>query len=122
MARSSELTDEIIQEAKNYAINFADHGHAIPSVVGLCSVINRSRSTIYRWAEIEGGGFRDILDEINERQELELLNKGLRDDFNSNITKLVLGKHGYHDKSDSTLSGPGGKPVEVDSTITFVGV
>jgi hypothetical protein len=27
------------------------------------------------------------------------LNNGLNSKFNSNITKLVLGKHGYHDRA-----------------------
>ena len=30
---------------------------------------------------------------------------GLKGDFNSTITKLVLGKHGYHDKQDVGLTG-----------------
>jgi len=38
---------------------------------------------------------------------------GLSGEFNSNIAKLALGKHGYHDKQDNTLSGPDGKPVTV---------
>lgn len=28
-----------------------------------------------------------------------LLKNGLNNTFNSNITKLVLGKHGYHDRA-----------------------
>ena len=34
-----------------------------------------------------------------------LLNKGIRGEFNSNITTLVLGKHGYHKKVDTELTG-----------------
>jgi len=35
---------------------------------------------------------------LNKRQEQILLKNGLNNKFNSNITKLVLGKHGYHDR------------------------
>ena len=37
-------------------------------------------------------------------QRLVLLNKGLTGEFNSNITKLVLGKHGFHDKREVDLN------------------
>ena len=30
------------------------------------------------------------------------MRKGLNNEFNSNITKLVLGKHGYHDRAQQT--------------------
>jgi hypothetical protein len=30
------------------------------------------------------------------------LGKGLNNEFNSNITKLVLVKHGYHDRAQQT--------------------
>ena len=32
--------------------------------------------------------------------------------FDSGLTKLVLGKHGYHDKMDNTHSGPNGGPIK----------
>jgi len=31
------------------------------------------------------------------------VNKGLNNTFNSAITKLVLGKHGFHDKMDQDI-------------------
>jgi len=43
--------------------------------------------------------FSHILDNINKKQEQVLLKNGLNNQFNSNITKLVLGKHGYHDRA-----------------------
>jgi hypothetical protein len=33
-----------------------------------------------------------------------LVNKGLNNTFNAAITKLVLGKHGFHDKMDQDLT------------------
>jgi hypothetical protein len=44
-------------------------------------------------------------------QEFHLINKSLNSDINTTISKLILGKHGYHDKTDSTVSAPDGGPV-----------
>jgi hypothetical protein len=38
-------------------------------------------------------------------QERILVSKGLKGEFNSNIAKLALGKHGYTDKQDVTSDG-----------------
>ena len=97
IGRPKALTDKVKQQAQNYIDNFEDHGHAIPSVVGLCSVINRSRQTLYNWANTDSD-FLDILEAINERQELVTLNKSLTGEYNATIAKLLLGKHGYTDK------------------------
>ena len=59
---------------------------------------------MYKW-EAENKEFSDILADIKAKQESVLINKGLSGDFNSAITKLVLGKHGYHDKQDMDLKG-----------------
>lgn len=121
--RPTEYTDEIAQQAWEYVENFADHGHAVPSVVGLCRVINRARSTVYGWAEDPDKEFSDILDAINENQQLVTFNKSLKGDYNATIAKLLLGKHGYHDKADNTISGPDGGPIKTTSTtIQFVGL
>ena len=29
-------------------------------------------------------------------------NKGLKNEYNAQLVKLLLGKHGYHDKSENT--------------------
>lgn len=119
MARPTHCTPEVIEQAKAYIENYqSEHDHVIPSVVGLCGVINRARSTVYQWAENKENEFADILESINEKQQQVLLHKGLSGDFNSAITKLVLGKHGYHDKQDTTLSDPEGGPVAV--SVSFV--
>lgn len=84
--------------------NYKSRGHAIPSIVGLCRVLNRARSTLYKWAgEEDKVGFSDMLAKCNEMQELVTLNGSLKNDLNAQISKLVLGKHGYHDKQDTTL-------------------
>ena len=98
--RPTTYSSELEEQAWEYINNYQDHEHIIPSVVGLCHVINRARSTIYEWAKHKDKGFSDILEAVNEHQELKALNGGLTGDLNAQITKLVLGKHGYHDKQD----------------------
>ena len=97
IGRPTNLTKEVIRQAWDYVDGFEAHGHAVPSVVGLCKVINRSRQTLYNWANTDSD-FLDILEAINERQELVTLNKSLTGEYNATIAKLLLGKHGYTDK------------------------
>lgn len=117
MARPIEYSQEVVTAAWAYIENYSDHGHVIPSVVGLCQVINRSKSTIYEWAKDPAKGFSDIVEAIAEAQEQKLVSNGLTGVFNSTITKLLLTKHGYHDKQDSTIAGPNGGAVEMQWTI-----
>jgi hypothetical protein len=112
--RPVEWSPEVLEQAKAYLNDYdTTHSHSIPSVVGLCQVINRARSTVYKWAKEEDKGFSDILEAINEKQQMVLLSKGLTGDFNAQITKLVLGKHGYHDRQETEVSGPNGGPIQV---------
>ena len=42
--------------------------------------------------------FLDTLELIKSRQEVELINKGLKGEFNASIAKLMLANHGYSEK------------------------
>ena len=116
--RPTEWSEDLEQEAWDYIKTFADHGHAVPSVVGLCSVLNRGKSTIYDWAGQDDKQFSDILAAIKQEQELVTFNKSLTGEYNATIAKLLLGKHGYHDKQSTELSGKDGNPIEIDQSWT----
>ena len=73
----------------------------------LAVVLNVAKSSLYLWASEKGSEFSDIVSECNDSQEFELCNKGLKGEINSNITKLILGKHGYSDKQE--VAGVDGK-------------
>lgn len=104
MARPTKKTKALVKSARQYLDSFEIHGHAIPSIVGMARIIGVARSTLYAWADDEDDDeFSDILEQCNEYQEFELLNNGLKDNFNASITKLCLGKHGYHDKQEVGL-------------------
>ena len=104
--RPSDYNEEVLETARAYLDNFESYEHAIPSVAGLAKVLGKHRDTLYGWAEDEAKSeFSYILSQIVSNQELVLLNKGLKGEFNSNICKLALGKHGYSEKKDLKTTG-----------------
>lgn len=117
--RPTDYSDEICRKARQYLQHFEQYGDAIPSVAGLAVFLKIARSTIYEWAKEEDKcEFSDILQEILAKQEAILLTKGLKNEFNPSITKVILGKHGYSDKVEQEVSGPAGAPL----SIVFSGV
>ena len=103
MARPSKYTAEYLAKAKDYLVNWKEYDDLIPSALSLAVQLNISKATLYRHAE-KHKEFRDILDQINTQQELALIRGGLGNEMNANIAKLVLGKHGYHDKQDQNVT------------------
>lgn len=76
----------------------------LPQVAGLASFMKVGRNTIYEWMKIYPD-FRDTIEQLLTQQEEMLIEYGLNNQFNSTITKLLLGKHGYSDKTDVTTNG-----------------
>ena len=103
--RPTKYNPEILEKARAYIDNYGEFGDVIPSVAGLSLVLQISRETVYDWAkQEEKQEFSYILQDILAKQESLLVNNGLDGEFNSNITKLVLGKHGYHEKVDNRVA------------------
>jgi len=104
--RPSDYNEEKLELAKHYLEHYEDeYEHAIPSLAGLCTVVNANKTTVYRWAETQSDEFRNVLDKIQVTQEQVLITKGLKGEYNSNIVKLALGKHGYSEKADINHGG-----------------
>jgi hypothetical protein len=105
------LTPDIIEKAEEYVkTGYQSEDEVIPTIVGLARYIGTTRQTIYNWAEADKDFFY-ITEKLMGEQEFHLINKSLNSDINTTISKLILGKHGYHDKTDSTVSAPDGGPV-----------
>lgn len=101
MGRPTTCTEEIQRKAWEYVYGgWEAEGHAFPSVVGLCDVLNTAKSTIYKWEKNPEFDFVDILAAINAKQELVAFDKGIRNEYNANLVKLLLGKHGYSEKQE----------------------
>lgn len=120
--RPTTYTKEVVELANEYLTAWTGESDVIPSVEGLAAYIDRARSTLYEWAkDKDKKEFSDILAKINELQKRTLINKGLSGDFNSNIAKLVLGKHGMSEKHQQEVTGANGGPQEVKFVVEFVG-
>lgn len=101
--RPTDYTPELVKQAWDY-VNRTEYT-AVPSVAGLCCEININRTTAYEWAKDSNKEFSNILAKIAQKQESLLIEKGLKSEFNSTITKLMLTKHGYSDKIEQEMSG-----------------
>lgn len=108
MARPTKYNPELVSKAKDYLRDYESLGHVMPSIVGLARHLNVGKSTLYEWAAKEENEFTDILAHCNEEQEFTLFNKALKNEINSNIAKLALGKHGYSDRQATELTGADG--------------
>lgn len=121
--RPTKYCPEVLQDAREYLEGgYLANGKVIPSTVGLSLFLGVSRQTLENWADIpENSEFLDILDAIQSTQQELLLNSGLDGTFNPSITKLVLGKHGFQERSETTHQG-GDKPITFQAwEITGVG-
>ena len=115
MARPTKWNKEIEEKALDYISDYQVHGDMIPSIEGMAEHLGLARETLYDWAKQKDKGFSDILGRCMQVQAKTLVNNGLNNTFNSAITKLVLGKHGYHDKmeQDITSSDESMKPTVI---------
>ena len=103
--RPTKYCDEIIEKARDYVDNYESYSHAFPSEIGLSEALGVHKSTIQDWkTHKDKEEFSAILDQINTRQQMIAWDKGLRGEYNANLVKLLLGKHGYSDKVDQNTT------------------
>jgi hypothetical protein len=120
--RPTKLNDEMRKMALDYIGNYETvHEHPLPSAVGMASILKVAKSTLYKWAETDED-FSDTLALCNTEQELNLIHKGLTNDFNPTIVKLALANHGYSESSKQELTGANGGSIQIDSVFEFVPV
>ena len=106
--RPTDYNDKTVEKARKYIASCKDEGKEVnlPTSEGLALFLKVTRMTLYNWAE-KHKEFLYILEELNQEQAKRLINKGLSGDYNSNIAKLVLAKHGYKDKSEQDITSKG---------------
>lgn len=106
MGRPTKYNKDAQIQAEEYLGDWMSHGDVIPSCTRLAVILQVAESTLYYWAKMEGNeDFSRTLEEIKTAQHLVLVNKGLDSTHNSVITKLMLSKHGYAEKTEQKLSG-----------------
>lgn len=130
MARPSKLTQELIENVKQY-IEDCVSGHVIkiiddtdkdgnptvrkevvyevnlPTIEGLAYELNIHKDTIYDWRKGESDlhiEFSYLIERLLAKQAKYLVNNGLAGTYNSTISKVLLTKHGYREGSDITTN------------------
>lgn len=122
VGRPTLCTEEVIKKTRHYIDDPNNFGDLIPTIEGLSDILDVSRKTLYLWEEKEENQeFIHILDKLRARQARGLINGGLSGELNSTITKMMLTKHGYHEKVEQEHTGPGGGAIENKLIIEFVG-
>ena len=120
---------ETLAKTREYIRDYKTLGNeeVIPTIAGLAFHLKISRETIYAWAKegeqvpsedeqpssdrIDKSDFSDIVGELMAKQELILMNGGLKGVLNPTITKLALTKHNYTDKAE--VGGIGGGAIKM---------
>ena len=125
--RPTSYSDELMIKAKQYLdyflcensdIKLVPAGQVIPTAAGLCSHIGIGTSTAHIWEKDDNKlDFREVLDNIKQVQHVIAINGGMAGTFNAPIVKLLLTKHGYHDKVEQDVKSSDGS-----MTPTFSGL
>jgi hypothetical protein len=98
---------------------FVNEGDLIPSVAGLAVYVGCARETVHAWAR-EHEEFSHILSKMLAKQEKLLAANGLSGEYNAAITKLLLSKHGYSEKTETALTGVDGGPILISEVVRKV--
>ncbi|MAO24246.1 MAG: hypothetical protein Unbinned3818contig1000_38 [Prokaryotic dsDNA virus sp.] len=97
----TKYTPELVARAWEYLDDYTFQGSVIPSHEELAEVLSVHRDTLYEWAKHDDKVMSDILAKCNSIQARMVINNSLIGDYNATIAKLLLGKHGYSDKTES---------------------
>ena len=104
--RPQEYNPTYTEQAKEYLQRCDADLKELPSIEGLAVFLGIARSTIYEWKN-KYPAFSDIVEKILAEQSKKLINNGLSGKFNASITKLILTKHGYSDKTETDITTKG---------------
>ena len=116
----TKYNQKLLEKAQHYLENFDDYGSPFPSVYGLSKVLDVSRATLQAWKadRVKNSDklqFLDILDKIHSEQEEVAWKRGLDGTYNAMLVKLLLGKHGYHEKSAQEITGADGGAIKTEN-------
>lgn len=119
--RPTKYSQKMLDDTKDYLENHSLYGDMVPSVVGLACHLKLHTRTLYDWAsQPEKHQFSAMFEQVTQIQERLLLSGGLSGQYNPAITKLMLSKHGYSEKTQQEISGTNGGPIQNEFTVNFV--
>lgn len=118
--RPTIFTNEYIEKAKKYLETCVDEieeyhktrgeksdGYErlvrvrLPTIEGLAVFMGINKDTIYEWCKVNEE-FSDVIEQLRATQADRLVNNGLSGDYNPNIAKVLLTKHGYREGIEQT--------------------
>lgn len=117
MSRPTDYNPEILQKAKDYLAKAIDDEYTVgdkerpiykirvklPSIEGCAVFLGIHKDTIYEWEKIHPE-FSDVIEALRATQAERLINEGLAGTYNPTISKLLLAKHGYVEKSEHEIN------------------
>lgn len=120
--RPSKYTPELLAKAKDYAENWPDYGDPVPMLCAMYIECGISRDTASKYQQDpDKQEFADVCARIMEAQERVLIGKGISRVHEPSITKLMLMRHGYNERSevdhsskDGSMSPTGATQTELD--------
>lgn len=89
----------------------------LPSIEGLARFLKINKDTIYEWEKIHEE-FSDVLHALRSEQADRLINMGLSGDYNPVISRMLLSKHGYAERTEVT--GADGKAVITETHVKII--
>lgn len=102
-----EMCDMVDEYLKVNSDSYDDKGRIkvlLPTIGGLALFLGVAESTLQEW-EKQHNEFSVSLRKLVKEQESRLLNKGLSNEYNPTIAKLVLSaNHGYKERTDQTTN------------------
>jgi hypothetical protein len=101
-----KCTPEVVAKVKEYVDGGWRAEDVIPQKYGLSEYVGVALNTLENWYKNKvDEEFLILYERVMPKQARELINGGLKGDFNPAITKMLLAKHGYSDKVETEISG-----------------
>jgi len=101
-----KCTPEVVAKVREYVEGGWRAEDVIPQKYGLSEYVGISHQTLENWYKNKiDEEFFELYERIMPKQARELINGGLKGEFNSAIAKMLLAKHGYSDKVETEISG-----------------
>lgn len=117
--RPTDYTPELLERARGYLGQLKPDVYDevsktwdldLPSIASFAGYIGLSRETVHTWAkDPEKKEFSDIYLDILRKQEEVITRGSMGGKYNPTITKLLLTKHGYSDKTETDITTLGEK-------------
>ena len=120
VGRPTKYNEEIQAKADEYLTKWKDLKEAVPTIAGLCLYIDTPKTTTFDWGK-KFPEFSTTLSKLQTTQEFSLVNKGLKNEINTNIGKLMMYNHGYKEKTEQDLMSSDGS-MKQPTKIQLVGV